>query len=794
MPKANLEMESRERRRPTRSWLLPFAVGVALSLLVCCSGAEAAPGFLWASGLLDPHEAALNTPSAGPGGVSCVASGFCAVVQSDGAVNVTTDPTGGTEAWTPSYISNTDLTGVSCPTSLFCLAVDTDGNVYTTTSPLTGPWVAAHVSAAPLAAVSCASASACVVVGANGLVLFSSDPTAGASSWSIAVLPIGSLIAVSCSSTDSCAAIAANGEVAATNDPGTGAGGWSVAMIDASTLNGIACPSVSLCIATDVAGNVISSENPTGGASAWQSVSVSPTYGCYSGETCGGLVGATCTSATFCEVVTGGAETSSGLLFPPSGSLLTSSAPAGGASGWVSGPAEAGTPLSCPTEQLCVTSEMAATTDLTSTSGTWSGPAGGLGTTQVPPATCASSAMCLFTDAFGNIAVSSDPTAPTPSWTLSRAPDGLAAITAVSCPTAGFCAATDTIGNILTTSDPTADPPTWTVSPVTSPYRVLRNISCPSTSLCIAAGSTTVAVSTDPTDAQPQWTVTQFSTTDEYLNGLSCPTTSRCFATDLNGNVLTTSTPAAGATGWSLQRVYNNGLQSELGGIQCPTTGFCLAEGEFGGTWSSTDPTSPTPQWKLVEYTGLNSYGVTCLAANFCALAGFANVSASYTPAASHWEQQQIVPGLANFLQSIACPTVTRCLAFDQDGNVYIGDGSPPPSPAQFLTALESGLLPTRKQRSAAALKRFDGYRYTATTLTAGQLNVEWTTIKDNRACRVASGAMTFTEAGKSSLHVTLTPGARSLLNDKNLLIRVHAQFTPTGQPPVAHTESFRLS
>ncbi len=81
------------------------------------------------------------------------------------------------------------VTDVSCPSTTLCVAVDAVGNVLTSSNPNggTGAWTVTSVhpnnSNNGLTGVSCPSASLCVVSTVGGQVLTSTDPTGGASAW-----------------------------------------------------------------------------------------------------------------------------------------------------------------------------------------------------------------------------------------------------------------------------------------------------------------------------------------------------------------------------------------------------------------------------------------------------------------------------------------------------------------------------------------------------------------------------------------------------------------------------------
>lgn len=159
--------------------------------------------------------------------MSCT-SDVCVVVDANGNVLTSSNPTGGAAAWTVTLVDRPDievstrggLAGVSCPSSSLCVAVDVNGNVVTSSNPTrgAGAWTLTNVDGGnELRDVSCPNVSLCVGVDADG-----------------------------------------NGNAVTSTNPTGGASAWTVAHVDGSNvLNGVSCPSSTLCVAVDAIGNVI---------------------------------------------------------------------------------------------------------------------------------------------------------------------------------------------------------------------------------------------------------------------------------------------------------------------------------------------------------------------------------------------------------------------------------------------------------------------------------------------------------------------------------------------------------
>jgi len=145
--------------------------------------------------------------------ISCPASSLCVGVDHVGDVVRSTDPTGGSSAWTAVKVDNEPeapytepnaLYDVSCPqpAGSLCVAVG-EGGIFTSADPTGGAGTWASVGEIGIGghAVSCPSASLCVAGAGTGEIVASTDPTGGASAWSAArqrraraVLPVGILV------------------------------------------------------------------------------------------------------------------------------------------------------------------------------------------------------------------------------------------------------------------------------------------------------------------------------------------------------------------------------------------------------------------------------------------------------------------------------------------------------------------------------------------------------------------------------------------------------------------------
>lgn len=249
--------------------------------------------------------------------ISCASQDFCVAVSYDGFVYVSTEPTGGADAWLPTVINEgesvTRLKGVSCPSPSFCVAVsrqaftNSTSRILTSTNPTSGSWQITQLSSSlDFQGVSCGSPSLCVAVARDGRLVVSTEPTGGASAWREVGSPGGSgeLEGVDCISTLLCAAGNAGGNILTSTNPADLAS-WNEANAGRSVLiTDVSCPTAQHCLAVDNNGDVLTSTNPTAGPGFWESENLIPFPDPEIGKAPrNALFGASCSSASFCALV-----------------------------------------------------------------------------------------------------------------------------------------------------------------------------------------------------------------------------------------------------------------------------------------------------------------------------------------------------------------------------------------------------------------------------------------------------------------------------------------------------------
>ena len=668
---------------PLGVWAGPLLVAVAAStVLVAGVGvarADVSP-LAWSGNATIDTQPQTVGEQIRLGPISCVGAGLCVAVDQTGHVVTSTDPTGGSVAWTPARVETGFLTGISCPTVSLCVAVDSAGSVVTSTDPTGGPggWTVTPVdSANQLDAVSCASASLCVAVDNAGNVVTSTTPTAGAQAWHVASIDDHRMWSVSCPSASLCVAVGdAPSSVFTSTNPAGGSAAWQATTVTGLTqgLQTISCPSTTSCVALDGGANIVTSANPTGGTAAW-SLAAGPSVNT-------GFLTLSCTSAV-CVAV--------GL----NGHLLTSTNPAGGAAAWAVSDAPdapaALTGVACTSAGLCAASaqaggvsdgELITTTDPTGGGAAWT-------VVSVDPTNslfgvaCPLPSACFAVDRRGNVLSSTEPGGGVSAWSLTHVTG--TSLYGIACPATSECVAVDYAGNVLSSQDPTGDRSAWTVTSVDG-NTPINAVTCPSSAFCAAVDDNgNVITSNDPTGGSGAWHVTNIDGTVP-LGAVACASPSLCVAVDDNGDVISSTDPSGGAGAWHLEHV--DGVDA-FNGIACPSTTLCVAVDDAGNVVTSTNPTGGAGAWSVASVDpGSSLDAISCSSSAQCvAVDDAGNEVNSIGPAggASVWTGAQVgVPSGTPFggpaiapLEAISCPAEARCLAVDAAGNAYVGQPTP---------------------------------------------------------------------------------------------------------------------
>jgi hypothetical protein len=290
-------------------WSDPLPIDlVALNGISCpstrlCVAIDASGAISWSTNPTGPRGAwHLDDVDGGNDltGISCPSTTLCVAVDALGDVVSSLDPTGGDAAWSVASVDrdvtalNTDTGGtsltraISCPSTALCVAVDAVGDAFVSSDPTggSGAWTGTYIDPGrtrgcttaglgcqpPLVGVSCASAAFCTAVDFSGDILTTATPTAS-TPWTLTPTSasVGSLWALSCPTAGFCAAPDGSGKRVLTFDP------TDPTVVDAHAVHdavyGISCPTAALCLGDAEAGDgtsgLLGSADPTAPGPRW---------------------------------------------------------------------------------------------------------------------------------------------------------------------------------------------------------------------------------------------------------------------------------------------------------------------------------------------------------------------------------------------------------------------------------------------------------------------------------------------------------------------------------------------
>lgn len=176
----------------------------------------------------------------------------------------------------------------------------------------------------------------------------------------------------------------------------------------------------------------------------------------------------------------------------------------------------------------------------------------------------------------------------------------------------------------------------------------LVSLSCPSARLCVGVdASGRIVSSTRPTGDGAGWRVQMISGPGGpvQLREVSCPSTGLCVAIGTGDNVASSTDPGASGSQWRLTQVTESSPSVDpdesLGGIDCPTVSLCVGTDEQGDVITSIDAASSQPAWTASHVDDATTY--ECI----------------------HYDQTGCPPDLG----PVSCPSVSRCVAMDFEGN-----------------------------------------------------------------------------------------------------------------------------
>lgn len=320
------------------------------------------------------------------------------------------------------------------------------------------------------------------------------------------------------------------------------------------------------------------------------------------------------------------------------------------------------------------------------------------------------------------------------------------------------------------------------------------------------------------------------------MEAISCPSVALCVASDADGNVITSTNPAAGASAWSVSYVDHNeklGIhelsQAEITSVACPSVSLCVASDSVGGVLTSRSPTGGPSAWAMTRAVPSGSGGffsVTCPSSSrcialwngggwclsFCAGVGSPDIYVSEgVVGGTAW-----IPHLADssaacprddltcgaYVNGISCPSDLLCVADDRGGNVIAGH-APPLTRAQVQAALRGELTPSAAASRIATLLRRRVLALSFTAPSAGSVRIRWLlssggrqapTRRAARGLLLARGQGTVSAGSTATIQIGLTKAGIALLRhrDQARLI-AEAVFTPPNERSIRATDAFTL-
>jgi hypothetical protein len=260
-------------------------------------------------------------------------------------------------------------------------------------------------------------------------------------------------------------------------------------------------------------------------------------------------------------------------------------------------------------------------------------------------------------------------------------------LTGISCPSSSFCVAVDNHGDVIYSKHPTGGAKYWskpvavdTTAAAGGGPAGFAGISCPTTKLCVAVDNASqVVTTTTPTAGASAWTLAALSGSP-VLTSVSCPSATLCV---LGGSTRYDSiTPTAGATAWIPRGAILGGV---LESLACPSITVCVGVGYGDSTTglasATATPSGPTSGWTTttVETTvpSGNSQlldSVACPAAGFCvAVDGADNAFDSVSPLTGAWAAIPSARRLATSTWSAISCDIKNCVVADSRGFVMSG-------------------------------------------------------------------------------------------------------------------------
>jgi hypothetical protein len=285
--------------------------------------------------------------------------------------------------------------------------------------------------------------------------------------------------------------------------------------------------------------------------------------------------------------------------------------------------------------------------------------------------TCATTTLCVAVgaDDQGNGVASTSSNGGT-SWTNAAMPVGTPVLDAVACGDSAHCIAVGQGAVAVTTNDGA----NWSLHPLATANTTLIGADCLSTSVCVATGLTEnvtgpyVGSVERSTDGGDTWQAASVPPGTEGIGAVACPTSTNCIAV---GDSLLVSHDG-GAT-WTATTAPK-GI-SQLRTISCSTATQCVAIGpnpqgvfnpnvpadavettDGGNTW--TNLTLPAATGSLAQ---ISCSGTECVAGGLSTTAGGAAPLYQSSDGGTTWTQAPHAPTGVAAIAGLSCPAANEC-------------------------------------------------------------------------------------------------------------------------------------
>jgi hypothetical protein len=298
---------------------------------------------------------------------------------------------------------------------------------------------------------------------------------------------------------------------------------------------------------------------------------------------------------------------------------------------------------------------------------------------------------------------------PAPAVTPLPEPSVDPSLAAIACPSESLCVATDGAGDVATSTNPTDGTEAWQVAHVDSNTvceskcpASLEAISCPSLALCVALDTAGyVFWSTNPAGGPAAWSNAKIGNT-YGLTAVSCPSESLCVAVGSEGEAITSTDPSGGAGAWHAATIdpgpcptfecqgTGTGKAPRVEAISCPSVSLCVATDWNGSVITSADPTGGAGAWNVafIDHNrregaiGLTApaeiQSVACPSVSLCVASDYVGgvfTSRNPTGGSSAWTPTHALGVNSGELSDVTCPSTSRCIALDKGTtDVYLTD------------------------------------------------------------------------------------------------------------------------